>query len=232
LNGRQGDGQEERLVVTLDGQTDGQIDGRQEIRQSNRRDEIHGSGRYNGVAELSGDAASGRVGGINGNSDDGSSSAGVKGENVTLPHRYSLLDTSLSGTSTMTTSTVSFVQQHDSVLDEHCARHRVARSPLLTAVKISVSSEEDFAQRLQYSPRSTVILELQADIALTRGLLFNASFACTILAPAPPRPTARRSRSPAPTSRSPNLEHEQRARARGEFPAAVHRRVWRVREHP
>ncbi|GJP45545.1 hypothetical protein CLOM_g4927 [Closterium sp. NIES-68] len=182
LNGRQGDGQEERLVVTLDGQTDGQIDGRQEIRQSNRRDEIHGSGRYNGVAELSGDAASGRVGGINGNSDDGSSSAGVKGENVTLPHRYSLLDTSLSGTSTMTTSTVSFVSSSMTVYSTSTALATESPcSPLLTAVKISVSSEEDFAQRLQYSPRSTVILELQADIALTRGLLFNASFACTIL---------------------------------------------------
>ncbi|CAI5532439.1 unnamed protein product [Closterium sp. Naga37s-1] len=61
-------------------------------------------------------------------------------------------------------------------------------SPLLTAVKIAVFTEDDFALRLQYSPQSTVILELQSDLALTRGLLFNASYACTILrsARAPP----------------------------------------------
>ncbi|CAI5521478.1 unnamed protein product [Closterium sp. Naga37s-1] len=54
-------------------------------------------------------------------------------------------------------------------------------TPLTTAVIIPVNSEDDFARRLQYPSTITVVLELQNHILLTAPLLFNASFACTVL---------------------------------------------------
>ncbi|CAI7881601.1 unnamed protein product [Closterium sp. NIES-54] len=54
-------------------------------------------------------------------------------------------------------------------------------TPLTTAVIIPVNSEDDFARRLQYPSTITVVLELQNHILLSAPLLFNASFACTVL---------------------------------------------------
>ncbi|CAI5931949.1 unnamed protein product [Closterium sp. NIES-65] len=178
-------GQEEGHSVVLDGQIDGQIVGTDEW-QNGRHTELRSSARLPRGAEFP-EEGNGKVGGIYGDSNGSSNSDGTRGENVSLPHRYSLLDT----TSTTTTSTLSLASSSMAV---YSTSNAVATetpqpcSPLLTAVKIAVFTEDDFALRLQYSPRSTVILELQSDLALTRGLLFNASYACTILrsARAPP----------------------------------------------
>ncbi|CAI5521583.1 unnamed protein product [Closterium sp. Naga37s-1] len=56
-----------------------------------------------------------------------------------------------------------------------------ACSPLTSAVKVRVTKESDFIKRRRHPPSTTVILELQNHLILTRGLLFGPEYACTVL---------------------------------------------------
>ncbi|CAI5489932.1 unnamed protein product [Closterium sp. Naga37s-1] len=53
-------------------------------------------------------------------------------------------------------------------------------TPLADAKLITVTTEEDIAKRTQYTNKETVILELANDITLSKGLVFDAAYRCTI----------------------------------------------------
>ncbi|GJP72360.1 hypothetical protein CLOP_g3102, partial [Closterium sp. NIES-67] len=53
-------------------------------------------------------------------------------------------------------------------------------TPLAEAKLVTVTTEEDIAKRKQYSNKETVILELANDITLTKGIVFDAAYRCTI----------------------------------------------------
>ncbi|CAI7850807.1 unnamed protein product [Closterium sp. NIES-54] len=53
-------------------------------------------------------------------------------------------------------------------------------TPLADAILITVTTEEDIAKRTQYTNKQTVILELANDITLSKGLVFDAAYRCTI----------------------------------------------------
>ncbi|CAI5464568.1 unnamed protein product [Closterium sp. Yama58-4] len=53
-------------------------------------------------------------------------------------------------------------------------------TPLADAILITVTTEEDIAKRTQYPNKQTVILELANDITLSKGLVFDAAYRCTI----------------------------------------------------
>ncbi|CAI5990642.1 unnamed protein product [Closterium sp. NIES-65] len=65
-------------------------------------------------------------------------------------------------------------QMADSWLDGPC-------SDYVKAPVISISSLADFNKRLDYGPVTTVILELQRNLVISKGILFDSKFSCTIL---------------------------------------------------
>ncbi|CAI5460980.1 unnamed protein product [Closterium sp. Yama58-4] len=54
-------------------------------------------------------------------------------------------------------------------------------SDYLKAPVIKISSLADFNKRLDYGPVTTVILELQRNLVISKGILFDSNFSCTIL---------------------------------------------------
>ncbi|CAI7880127.1 unnamed protein product [Closterium sp. NIES-53] len=54
-----------------------------------------------------------------------------------------------------------------------------------TPVPLTVSTAADFAQRLQYTPNTTVVLYLTGNITISTLINFNASYSCTIIRPQP-----------------------------------------------
>ncbi|CAI5476654.1 unnamed protein product [Closterium sp. Yama58-4] len=65
-------------------------------------------------------------------------------------------------------------QMADAWLDGPC-------SDYVKAPVINISSLADFNKRLDYTPVSTVILELQRNLIISKGILFDSKFSCTIL---------------------------------------------------
>ncbi|CAI5975113.1 unnamed protein product, partial [Closterium sp. NIES-64] len=52
-------------------------------------------------------------------------------------------------------------------------------------VPLTVSTAADFAQRLQYTPNTTVVMYLTGNITTSTVVWFNASYSCTIIRPQP-----------------------------------------------
>ncbi|CAI5509928.1 unnamed protein product [Closterium sp. Naga37s-1] len=61
----------------------------------------------------------------------------------------------------------------DAFLDGPCSDYAVA-------TVINISTVADFSKRLQFSPVTTVILELQKNLFISKGILFDSQFSCTI----------------------------------------------------
>ncbi|GJP44582.1 hypothetical protein CLOM_g3961 [Closterium sp. NIES-68] len=64
-------------------------------------------------------------------------------------------------------------QMADAWLDGPCSDYE-------TAVVINITSAADFSKRLQFDSVTTVILELQKNLVISKGILFNSNFSCTI----------------------------------------------------
>ncbi|CAI7878491.1 unnamed protein product [Closterium sp. NIES-54] len=65
-------------------------------------------------------------------------------------------------------------QMADAWLDGPCSDH--AKAPV-----INIPTLADFSKRLSFTPVTTVILELQRNLVLSKGILFDSTFSCTIL---------------------------------------------------